>query len=136
MEKEDAMSIPESSPILFDIPEGSPPNKAFLEQLGHEVVVCHGPDDGTPCPIIHADCPMVDNAHGIVFAFNLDSPEHRAILARYKETTRPDVPIRVVATQEQALRYSELLKGLRVWTHEPAVGDLDGLAAEVEASEL
>ncbi|HLF61078.1 MAG TPA: hypothetical protein VI980_07875 [Acidimicrobiia bacterium] len=130
------MPDPKESPILFDIPDGSPPDQAFLEQLGHEVVVCNGPAHGTLCPILHGDCPKVDGAHGIVFELNLDRPQHRAILARYKETTRPDVPIRVVTTQEQALRYSELLKGLKVWTHQPAAGDLDGLAAEVEASDL
>lgn len=130
------MSTPEKSPILFDIHVGSPHDEAFLEQLGHEVVVCHGPDDGTPCPILHGDCPLVDSAHGIVFEFDLDIPQNRAILARYKEVTPGDLPIRVVATHEQALRYSELLKGLRVLTHPPVAGDLDALAAEVEAREL
>jgi hypothetical protein len=97
-------------------------------------MVCHGPEHGTLCPILSgAGCELVESAHGIVFEFDLDRAQHRAILAAYRKNLRDDIPIRIVVTPEQAAKYAALLGGLRVWTHRPAVGDLDGLAAEVEA---
>jgi hypothetical protein len=130
------MCIQPDSPILFDIPEGVPSDAEFLERLGHDVLVCHGPPAMTLCPILEGEgCPIVESAHGIVFQLNLDSSQHRAILARYKEVLREDVPIWVVARQEQATRYTDLLAGVKVLTHSPFVGDLDGLAAEVEAAD-
>jgi hypothetical protein len=122
------------STILFDTPESKPADSGFLEALGYEVLVCHGPKHGTLCPILSgAGCEVAENAHGIVFELDLDRAQHRAILAAYKEKVRDDVPLRVVVKPEQAAKYADLLAGLRVWTHAPAVGDLDGLAAEVEA---
>ena len=134
--KEERMSVQLDSPILFDIPEGEPADIEFLEGLGHPVLICHGPATKTLCPILAGkDCPLLDAAHGIVFQFDLDRPQHRAILARYKEVTRDDVPIWVVVTPEQATQYTSLLAGLKVLTHDPVAGDLDGLAAEVEAAD-
>ena len=130
------MSIQPNSPILFDLPEGVPSDAEFLERLGHDVLVCHGPPAKTLCPILKGEgCPVVESAHGIVFQLDLDRPQHRAILARYKEATRDDVPIWVVARPDQATAHSHLLAGLKVLSHPPAVGDLDGLAAEVEAAD-
>jgi hypothetical protein len=123
--------------ILFDVPGGADPiDRAFLEQLGHRVMVCPGPKPGTLCPILAGDhCALAENAHGIVFELDLDRPQHRAILAKYKEALRADVPIRVVVRPGQAQQYQELLRGLKVLTHVPVAGDLDGLAAEVEAAD-
>jgi hypothetical protein len=45
------------------------------------------------------------------------------------------VPIWVVASSRQAQDYAQLLTGLKVLDHAPAAGDLDGLAAEVEAAD-
>jgi hypothetical protein len=123
-------------PILFDIPEGTPQGSEFLELLGHRVLVCHGPPAKTLCPILSGEgCPLVASAHGIVFQLDLDRPQHRAILARYKEVTREDVPIWVVVRPDQVGRYTDLLSGLKVLTGDPVAGDLDGLAAEVEAAD-
>lgn len=80
-------------------------------------------------------CPLADAAHGVTFHLDLDQPQHRAILERYKAVLREDVPIRVATTAEQARRYASLLAGVQVWTHEPGTGDPDGFAAEVEAAE-
>ena len=44
---------------------------------------------------------MVDSAHGIVFLLDLDRPQHRAILRRYREVVRADVPIRAVVKPGQ-----------------------------------
>jgi hypothetical protein len=130
------MSIQPDSPILFDLPEGVPSDAEFLERLGHDVLVCHGPPAKTLCPILKGEgCSVVEAAHGIVFQLDLDRPQHRAILARYKEVTRDDVPIWVVARPEQTRAHSRLLSGLKVLTESPVAGDLDGLAAEVEAAD-
>ncbi len=130
------MSVQPDSPILFDIPEGIPTDVEFLERLGHQILICHGPPAKTLCPILTGEgCPLIDAAHGIVFQLDLDRPQHRAILARYKEVIRDDVPIWVVVRPDQATRYSGLLAGLKVLTHVPVAGDLDGLAAQVEAAD-
>lgn len=123
--------------ILFDVPEGEQPiDQQFLERLGHRVMVCHGPETGRLCPILSGEgCQLAEGAHGIVFELDLDRPQHRAILERYKDSLRSDVPIRVVVRPDQITKYAGLLKGLKVLDHVPVAGDLDGLAAEVEASD-
>jgi len=126
----------DKSVILVDIPEGASIDTKLLEGLGHSVVVCHGPAHGTLCPILSgAGCTVAEGAHGVVFHLDLDRAQHRAILAKYKEQLREDVPIRVVTTPEQAVTYAPLLSGVQTWTKEPAAGDLDGFAAEVEAAD-
>lgn len=126
----------EQSLILVDIPGGETTDTEFLEGLGHSVMVCHGPEPQTLCPILSgAGCSMAESAHGIVFLLDLDRPQHRAILEQYKQVLRDDVPIRVRVSVEQAHQYHELLQGIQVWTDTPATGDLDGFAAEVEAAD-
>jgi hypothetical protein len=122
--------------ILFDIPPGDQPvDREFLEDLGHRVMVCNGPQQGTPCPILSGEgCQLAEGAEGIVFELDLDRPQHRAILGRYKDSLPQGMPIRVVVRPEQAQTHAKLLAGLRVWTHVPVAGDLDALAAEVEAA--
>lgn len=122
--------------ILFDIPSGETPvDHEFLETLGHPVEVCHGPGEGM-CPLIQGQgCPLAERAHGIVFELDLDRPEHQAVLAKYKSYLPDDTPIRVSVRPGQEEKYAELLKGLKVWTHEPVAGDLDAMAAEVEAAD-
>lgn len=128
--------MPEESVILVDIPGGETTDVAFLENLGHTVIVCHGPKPQTLCPILSgAGCPLAESAHGVVFLLDLDRPQHRAILQKYKQVLRDDVPIRVRVTFEQAEQYRDLLKGIQVWSDMPATGDLDGFSAEVEAAD-
>jgi hypothetical protein len=123
--------------ILFDLPEGlEPTDRAFLEGLGHEVKLCHGPPQGSICPILTEEgCPLAEGAHGIVFELDLDRAQHRAILQKYKSSLRSDVPIRVVVRPGQTERYHGLLAGLHSWTWTPVAGDLDALAAEVESNQ-
>lgn len=123
--------------ILFDVPGGrDPADRKFLEQLGHRVMVCPGPDQGVLCPILRGEgCELAEGAHGIVFELDLDRPQHRAILSQYKETLRSDIPVRVVVRPGQADRYPDVVKGLKLLTHEPVAGDLDALAAEMEAAD-
>lgn len=123
--------------ILFDLPEGlEPTDRAFLEGLGHEVKLCHGPPQGSICPILTEEgCPLAEGAHGIVFELDLDRAQHRAILEKYKSSLQSDVPIRVVVGPRQTERYHGLLAGLHSWTWTPVAGDLDALAAEVESNQ-
>lgn len=125
------------STILIDAPDGTSVDLGFLENLGHPVLVCHGPE-GAPCPMLDTGhCSMAEAAHGIVFMLDLERPQHREILKRYKTLLRPDLPIGVVVSDaSQATKYADLLEGFRVWDHTPAPGDLDAIAAEVEAEEL
>jgi hypothetical protein len=127
---------PEHGLILIDVAAGGAADfdQRFLERNGHPVVMCHGPDHAALCPILTgAGCKSVTDAHGIVFVLDLDRPQHRAILARYRDVVRPDVPIRAVVRPGQRERFAPLLERLEVWEHDPTAADLDGFAAEVEA---
>lgn len=122
--------------VLFDIPAGDRPVDAdFLARLGHPVQVCNGPGDGA-CPLVEGKgCPLARNAHGIVFELDLDNPKHQEVLSTYREKLRDDVPLRVVVRPGQEAEFAPLLKGIKVWTHEPVAGDLDAMAAEIEAAD-
>ena len=124
--------------ILLDVTPGTGGefDRSFLERTGHDVVVCHGPEHGGLCPLLAGTgCDMVDRAHGIVFALDLDRAQHRAILQRYRDVTRPEVPIQVVVRPGQRAKYAELLTEFEAWEHEPTVAELDGFAAGVEAAD-
>jgi hypothetical protein len=124
--------------ILIDVLPGSECefDRSFLERTGHQVVVCHGPGHAGVCPLLAGTgCEMVDRAHGIVFALDLDQDQHRAILQRYYEVTRPDVPIRAVVRPGQREKYADQLGAFDVWEHEPNVADLDGFAAGVDSAD-
>ena len=124
--------------VLLDVSPGvaEPFEQSFLEKVGHPALVCHGPHEGALCPLLAGKgCTKFESAHGIVFELDLDRPQHRAIVARYRELGREGMPIRVVATPEQAGRYADVLAGVEVWTHEPTAAELDGFAAEVEAND-
>ena len=130
-----ALSQLEHSVVLLDAEPGAGDfDRDILERMGHPVTVCNGPEIKTLCPLLGGHgCPKFEHAHGIVFALDLDRPQHRAILERYRDVGRDDLPIRVVVSPEQARRYATLLRHVQVWTHDPTVADLDGFAAQVEA---
>jgi hypothetical protein len=123
--------------VILDVtPASGEFDTDFLERLGHPVLLCHGPGGEKECPLLaDDDCGLVDAAHGVIFQLDLDRPTHRAILRRYQEVLRDDLPIRAVVRPGQDRKYAELLRGVRVWTREPTAGDLDGFAAEVEAAD-
>lgn len=132
------MDKPLHGVVLLDISPGADETfeRSFLEKIGHPAVVCHGPHEGTLCPLLAGKgCEDFDAAHGIVFELDLDRPQHLAIVQRYRELGRDDLPIRVVTTEEQAARFQHELSGIEVWTHPPTVAELDGFAAEVEAAD-
>ena len=122
--------------ILLDVPAGweSEFDRSILQKLGHPVAVCPGPAPGTRCPLLgHQGCALEEAAHGIVFALDLDDPQHREILDAYRHHGNEERPIRVVVRRDQRERYAALLDQVEVWEHDPSVADLDGFAAEVEA---
>ena len=111
-------------------------DRSMLERLGHPVITCGGPDIKKLCPLLGGEgCPKFDQAHGIVFELDLDRPQHRDIVRRYKDLARADMPIRVVVRPDQMVRYADLLDQVQVWDHLPTVADLDGFSAEVEAAD-
>jgi hypothetical protein len=123
--------------VLLDVSPGAAGDfdRDSLERMGHPVIVCHGPADKV-CPLLGGQgCPKYEQAHGVVFKLDLGRPQHRAILRRYQQLARHDMPIRVLVPPTDAEGYADLLAGVEVWTHEPTVADLDGFAAEVEAAD-
>jgi hypothetical protein len=122
--------------LILDVtPNEATLDKNFLGRLGHPVLVCHGPAWGHACPIIKAECPKVESAHGTIFQLDLDRPQHRVILKRYMEIMSNDVPIVAVVKAGQDRRYAELLSDVQVWVDEPSVAELDGFAALVESAD-
>lgn len=123
--------------VLLDVLAGEGDfDRSILERLGHPVVTCSGPDLKKLCPLLGGEgCPKYDQAHGIVFELDLDRVQHRAIVHRYRGLARPDLPIRVVVRPDQRDRYADLLSEVQVWDHSPTVADLDGFAAQVEATD-
>jgi len=123
------------SVVLLDVEPGHGAfDREMLERLEHPVTMCNGPEMGTLCPLLGGHgCEKFEQAHGIVFALDLDRPQHRAILRNYRALGRDDLPIRVVVRPDQVERYAELLGDVEVWTHEPTIADLDGFAAGVES---
>lgn len=128
---------PTGGVVLLDVASGGGEfDRSILESVGHPVTICHGPAVGQLCPLLGGDgCEQFDQAHGIVFELDLDRPQHRAIVERYRRLARKDLPIRVVVRPDQAERYADLLDEVETWNHEPTVADLDGFAAEVEAAD-
>lgn len=107
--------------------------RTFLEEaLEDGALICRGPTGHKTCPLLTgADCALIHDADGILFELDLDKSQSRRILQRYKDDL--DIPIRVVATPEDMLRYSSLLEGLEVVTPPIGPAKLDAFAAEVES---
>ncbi len=112
-----------------------PPDKDFLEKLGHPVLTCHGPAYGHTCPIVSGNCEMVDAAHGVIFQLDLDRPLHRFLLKRYQEVLDDATPIVAVVAPGQEEKYQDILRDVQVWIGEPSVAELDGFSARVESAD-
>jgi hypothetical protein len=127
----------ETGVVLLDTtsPHDEAFDVSFLERNDHPVVVCHGPEADAGCPLVGGHgCEMFERAHGIVFQLDLDEPENRAILEKYRQLNA-EIPIRVVVRPAQLERYRELLSRFEILVREPSAADLDGFAAEVEAAD-
>lgn len=125
-------------PVLIDVNETTDITltKEFLDRLGHQVIVCHGPPHATLCPLLEeGSCDLAEQAHGVIFEFDLDRAQHRAILQRYREILDEDIPIHVVVPTGQEQKHAQLLHGIHVHVDHINIAQLDGFAAEVEAYE-
>ncbi|MCZ7526615.1 MAG: hypothetical protein M5U14_09715 [Acidimicrobiia bacterium] len=124
----------ERGTVLVDVPvEGAEALRALLGDA-HDVVVCHGPGIGFLCPVLgETGCRRFERAHGIVFALDLDRPQHRAILLRYRTLAGPNLPIRVRCRPDQARRHAGILGEVEVWEEEPCPADLDRFTRDVRA---
>lgn len=129
------MSDDRGGPILVDVSDDALFETAFLERVGHPVMICHGPAHDAQCPLLTGDgCTLFDDAHGIVFELDLDLEQHRDIVKRYRQLAT-EKPIKVLVRPDQAVRYATFLADFEVWTRPPNAAELDGFAAEVEAAD-
>lgn len=122
--------------ILIDNPDQKSMEREadFYRKLGHPVELCIGPGKELGCPLIRGEqCALVENADGVIFQLDLDVAENRRVLSKYiTYFDELGVPIRVVVTPEQKLRWAKLLSLVEVWTTPVTVGKLDGFSSEVE----
>ena len=85
----------EPTRVLLDVLPGvdSDFDESFLARNGLSVSVCSGPGDSQPCPLVEGHgCRKFEEANGVVFALDLDEPEHRAVIERYQELAREGTP--------------------------------------------
>lgn len=125
------------SPAILDVnPDGRAlaREEDFLLKLGLPVQSCCGPDREGGCPLLRGEsCPKIEGADGVIFQLDLDQPRHRRLLAKYvRYFDDQEVPIRVVVTPDQKVRWAKLLRLVEVWSPPVGVSKLDGFAAEVE----
>ncbi|MBK5269261.1 MAG: hypothetical protein JJE47_17705 [Acidimicrobiia bacterium] len=119
--------------VLVDCVSDYSQEAAQLERRGHHVVYCAGPPRATLCPILRKGfCEKIAAASGVIFDLDLDRAQHRAILARYREVLGSEIPIRVMVSPRQAVRYAELLAPNQAWTQHPTITDVDDFAAALE----
>ena len=120
-------------PVILDVnpdPKELAWEQDFLARLETPVVACCGPDAQGGCPLLRGEsCRKIEKADGVLFQLNLDRGDHRRILGMYLRQL--DVPIRVVATPEQQLRWAGLLSLVEVFTPPIGPAKMDAFAAEV-----
>jgi len=120
-------------PVILDIapdPEEAGWEQDLLARLQGRFVSCVGPDVEGGCPLLRGErCPKLEKADGILFQLDLDHGEDRHLLGMYLRTT--DVPIRVVVTAEQALRWPGLLDLVEVFTPPMERDEIDAFAEDV-----
>ena len=122
-------------PVILDVnpdPEALDWEQDFLTRIETSVIGCCGPDQVGGCPLLEGKpCAKIEAADGVLFQLDLDRPEHRRILAKYVRLL--DVPIRVVVSAEQQVRWARLLDLVEVFTPPIGPAKLDAFAAEVES---
>ena len=107
-----------ASMIVVDVPAGEAIDADLLSALDGPIMVCHA-TTGETCPTTDGRCGLADHSHGVVFEIDLEQPEHRLLLERYRRHLGPGIPIRVLVSAEQASRFGEWLRGFDVWTEGP-----------------
>lgn len=123
------------TPVVLDVnpdPTALEWEQSFLTRLDVPTIACCGPETRGGCPLlVGEDCHKIRAADGVLFQLDLDRDDNRRILARYIDTL--DVPIHVVCTPEQKVRWAKLLERVEVFTPPVGPARLDGFAAEVES---
>lgn len=124
-----------NTPVILDVnpdPDALDWEQDFLTRIETSVIGCCGPDHQGGCPLLEGDaCAKIEAADGVLFQLDLDRAEHRQILARYVRIL--DVPIRVVVSPQQKVRWANLLEHVEVFTPPVGPATLDAFAAEVES---
>lgn len=123
------------TPVILDVnpdPEALDWEQDFLTRIETSVIGCCGPDRVGGCPLLEdKPCAKIEAADGVLFQLDLDRTEHRRLLAKYVRLL--DVPIRVVVSAEQQVRWARLLDLVEVFTPSIGPAKLDAFAAEVES---
>jgi hypothetical protein len=82
-----------------------------FRKAGFAIAICPGPGAGDHCPLAgDAGCAAAVDAHAVVSALGLDSPEAREALAALR-LRAPGVPLLVEAEPGAVTRWPELLDG-------------------------
>ena len=123
------------TPVILDVnpdPEALDWEQDFLTRIETSVIGCCGPDRVGGCPLlVDKPCAKIEAADGVLFQLDLDRAEHRRLLAKYVRLL--DVPIRVVVSAEQQVRWAHLLDLVEVFTPPIGPAKLDAFVAEVES---
>jgi hypothetical protein len=124
------------APVILDVnpaPEELQWEQDWLQNsLEIPVVKCLGPHGPGKCPLLRGKpCGKIAKADGVLFQLDLDLEEHRELLGLYAEQL--DIPIRVVVSKEQRIRYADLLSDVEVVTPPVGPATLDAFAAEVQS---
>ena len=121
------------TPVILEVNQDADDlawERAPFTRLQTPVILRCGPETQGNDPLLSGEsCTKIEKADAVIFRLNLDKGVNRQILGEYLR--RLDVPIRVVATQEQQARWQGLLTLVEVFT--PPIGhtQLDALLAEV-----
>ena len=100
-------------------------DRAQIVASGAEAIGCLGPDRAMGCPLLYDGvCARFERADGIILQLDLDNEDHRTVLAQYVALT--EVPMKVIASRDEATRWAFFLKHLDV--------EVDVPTSEVAAS--
>ncbi len=112
------MTATASGTVLEVGATGESSHRGALEDKGHVVLGCGGPD-GKPCPLVEGKgCSLVDSAMGVVFRLDLDDSYNREILKCYREELSRDIPIQVIVKAGDEELYADDLAGTVVLTED------------------
>lgn len=107
--------------VLTVAAEGDDVSRARLEDMGHMVLSCRGPEQNGCCSLLETgECHLAAMADGILFELDLDVAENREILHLYRTEIGRTTPVRVLLKPGQAERHRDLLADVDV--SEGAIG--------------
>lgn len=96
--------------VLTVAADGDHVSRARLEDMGHMVLSCRGPEQNGCCSLLDSgECQLAAMADGILFELDLDVAENREVLHRYRTEFGRTTPVRVLLKPGQAERHRDLL---------------------------